>query len=263
MLTYRALGNNGRLGNQFFQVSSTIGLATKQDKKWGFPEWNYSKYLNIPPEWFNNSLFGEDLGACYYQDYNNFIHIENDIKNWIQPNSLIINEINNLKNIWMPEDVEYIMIGLRRTDYLGFPGYYPIPSLEYYQNGINFIKSQRSHKQLKVICFSDDIEWCKSNVPADIFYQGNHSIDIVKLFLISKCHHFVIANSTFYWWGAYLSNSCADKIVFYPLKWLGKDVPDKNTFNLFYPKWYGANESQIVNFPDQLNINIWDSINLP
>ena len=261
MLTYKKLGNNGRLGNQLFQISSTIGIAKKQNQNWCFPDWNYSKYINMPKEWFNNCE-GNDLGHYYYQDYNNFINVESEIKNWFQPNSLISNEINDLKNQWMPEDVEYIMIGVRRTDYVGLPGYYPLPSLEYYQNGINFIKSQRPNKTIKIICFSDDIDWCKFNIPADIFYQGNHSIDIVKLFLISKCHHFIIANSTFYWWGAYLSNTCLEKIVFYPVKWLGTEVPDRQTFNLFYPKWYGAKDSNIINYPDQLNINIWNAINL-
>jgi hypothetical protein len=261
MLTYKALGNNGRLGNQFFQIASTIGLAKKENKNWCFPEWNYSKYINAPNEWFNNNLFATDLGLYYYQDYNNFLNIEDYIKNIFTPNLSIIDEINNLKSKWMPEDIEYIMVGFRRTDYLTAPGYYPIPTLEYYQNGINFIKSQRADKQIKVICFSDDIEWCKTNVPADIFYEDSHSIDIIKLFLISKAHHFIIANSTFYWWSAYLSNTNSEKIVIYPIKWLGKDVPDKHTFNLFYPKWYGANENKIINFPNQFNINILDAIN--
>jgi len=262
MIIYKNLGKNGRLGNQFFQISSTIGLAKKNNQLFSFPEWEYSKYINISQEWFSNNNNGEDLGLLFYQDFNNFLHIENEIKNLLKPSNLIINEINDLKNKWLSDsNIEYIMIGIRRTDYLAAPNFYPIPTLEYYKNGINFIKEKRSNKILKTICFSDDIEWCKNNIETDYYYSDNHSIDIVKLFLISKCHHFIIANSTFYWWSAYLSNVNEEKIVIYPIKWLGIDVPDKHTFNLFYPEWYGFNNFKPINFPNKLNINILDAIN--
>ncbi len=265
MLTYKMLNDLGRLGNQFFQLYSTIGLAKKNNQSWLFPQWNYKKYLNVPEEWFSDNIsLYNDISNTYLQDYNNFNNIKDLIIQTAIPSNLIIDEINNLKNKWLPDnDTEYIMIGIRRTDYTANTNYYPPISAAYYRNGINFIKEKTNNKQLKIICFSDDIEWCKNNIPADIYYNDNHSIDIIKLFLMSHCDHFIIANSTFYWWSAYLSNKNKNKIVIYPMKWLGPGIPDKHTFNLFYPEWYGFTNSNgiPINFPNKLNINILDAIN--
>jgi hypothetical protein len=68
------------------------------------------------------------------------------------------------------------------------------------------------------IFFSDDIEWCKqffteSNV---IFCEEKEWMpDYLSLWLISKCRHQIIANSSFSWWGAWL-NVNPDKIVIRP-----------------------------------------------
>jgi hypothetical protein len=258
MLTYKSLGNNGRLGNQLFQIFSTIGLAKQRNQQFSFPDWDYKKYINLPCDFFNN-LDGEDLGRLYLQNYNNFIHIENEVKNWMNPSELIRDEINLLKNKYLNElSVEYVCIGVRRTDYLNYQNVHHLPKIEYYNSAINFIKQQRPNKIIKTICFSDDIEWCKNNLNADV-YENDNSSDIVKLFLISHCDHFIIPNSTFHWWGAYLSNKNTNKIVIYPIKWFGNDVQDLHTFNLFYHTWYGMNNhGNIINYPDDIKINFID-----
>jgi hypothetical protein len=265
ILTYTPLNFLGRLGNQLFQLFSVISIAKKRNDSWLLPDWNYKRYVNVPHDWFSNDLSRcTDISGSYYQDWNNFENIKDLIFETITPTDVIKNEINDLKKNWISknQDIEYIMIGIRRTDYITNTNYYPPININYYINGINFIKQQRPNKIIKVICFSDDIGWCKSNINADIYYEGNHSIDIVKLFLISNCHHFIIANSTFYWWGAYLCNN-PNKIVIYPMKWLGPGIPDKHTFNLFYPTWYGFTNSNgiPINYPNELNVNIWDAVN--
>lgn len=263
MLTYTPLNVLGRLGNQLFEIFSVVSEAKRRNTEWLLPDWTYKNYVNIPHKWFSNDVSScIDMAGSYYQDWNNFEEIKDLIFETITPSDLIKNEIDNIKNEWMPEGSEYIAIGIRRTDYINNTNYYPPISLNYYLNGINFIKQKRLDKNIKVICFSDDIEWCKQNIQCDIYESGD-SISIVKLFLLSKCHHFIISNSTFHWWGAYLSKTCSEKIVIYPMKWLGPGVPDKHTFNLFYPSWYGFtnNTGQPINFPNEINVNIWDAIN--
>jgi len=71
--------------------------------------------------------------------------------------------------------------------------------------------------------FSDDIEWCKKNIKfshptffVEDEYFGKKGEEY--LFLMSACKYFVIPNSTFSWWGAWLSER-EEKIVICPKKW--------------------------------------------
>ena len=41
---------------------------------------------------------------------------------------------------------------------------------------------------------------------------------------MSKCYHHIIANSSFSWWGAWLSQT--EGIVIYPKIWFGEKGPD-------------------------------------
>lgn len=46
MITYSKLGVKGNLGNQMFQIASTIGIAEKNNHDYFFPVWQYSEYFN-------------------------------------------------------------------------------------------------------------------------------------------------------------------------------------------------------------------------
>ena len=48
MITFTKLGNLGRLGNQLFQIASTIGIAIRNDQSFVFPVWAYSEYYKNP-----------------------------------------------------------------------------------------------------------------------------------------------------------------------------------------------------------------------
>ena len=54
MITYPQLGQNGRLGNQLWQIASTIGIAVDLEEDWSFPDWPYREHFQMPDEWFTN-----------------------------------------------------------------------------------------------------------------------------------------------------------------------------------------------------------------
>ena len=64
--------------------------------------------------------------------------------------------------------------------------------------------------------------------------------DWEELLVMSCCHHNIIPNSTFGWWGAYL-NSNPDKIVCYPSVWFGPVHQDENTDDLCPASWKKIN----------------------
>jgi hypothetical protein len=85
------------------------------------------------------------------------------------------------------------------------------------------------------IVFSDDIDWCKKNLPfldEKIFIEGND--DFFDLYLMSKCQNNIIANSSFSWWGAWLNKS-ENKKVMSPKNWFGQSYKH-NTKDLFFSK---------------------------
>ena len=66
--------------------------------------------------------------------------------------------------------------------------------------------------------FSDDLDWCKSTM---IFEDKEHCFvknfenELFELKLMSYCSNFIIANSTYSWWGAWMSQN-EDKTVIMP-----------------------------------------------
>ena len=64
------------------------------------------------------------------------------------------------------------------------------------------------------------------------FFVENFKDELYELKLMSQCNHFIIANSTFSYWAAYLSNSL---VKIYPAKWInGIERP-----NIFPDNWIG------------------------
>ena len=86
--------------------------------------------------------------------------------------------------------------------------------------------------------FTNDNEWVKKNIKlpdkAICIFRGQDEVlpDYLELQLISACKHFIISNSTFHWWGAWLSNS-NNKIVVRPKLWFS----DGTKTDIYPPTW--------------------------
>lgn len=127
-------------------------------------------------------------------------------------------------------DEMYVSVHIRRGDYLANPAsYMGICTQEYYQAAINYIRSKEP--DARFIFFSDDMDWVKEHIPVPgAVFCGQSMFDGYEdwfdMYLMSRCRHNILANSSFSWWGAWL-NPNENKIVVAPGRWLGySDTPD-------------------------------------
>jgi len=130
-----------------------------------------------------------------------------------------------------------VSLHVRRTDYTqgATADIHGVCTPDYYAAAVAEL-SQRLGP-LELFVFSDDIAWAQANLdlghPATYVSDGRVS-DLGELWLMSLCRHHVIANSTFSWWGAWLSPN-PDKIVIAPRKWFAAE--DFDTTDLLPESW--------------------------
>lgn len=121
-----------------------------------------------------------------------------------------------------------ISIHVRRGDYIssGYKNKYGgICDELYYRNAINYVINRIPDPVFFI--FSDDIAWCKKFFQGSTVFVDNNTgteayLDMV---LMSHCKHHIIANSSFSWWGAYLSKEQGLTIA--PTRWQNSsEMPD-------------------------------------
>lgn len=116
-----------------------------------------------------------------------------------------------------------VAVHVRRGDYLRNGGLNPqgVLSLDYYKNAQKKIESMIPAPFYFV--FSDDPAWCKENmqfgenqIVVNETFSGRDNLGHFRL--MSACKHFIVANSTFSWWCAWLGAQQGSKVIA-PQKW--------------------------------------------
>lgn len=104
--------------------------------------------------------------------------------------------------------------------------------VDYYRRALALISSKIP--EARVFVFSDEIGWAKENLGVKNAVYVECCLDYEELFLMSCCHHHIIANSTFSWWGAWL-NASDGKMVVAPKQWINGDTSGST---LVLDGWY-------------------------
>ncbi len=113
---------------------------------------------------------------------------------------------------WMAGS-ETVAVHIRRTDYLAENGFGSLTE-QYYHEAIGMIRSKVDNPVF--VFFSDDLDWCRRNFRENGFLfcdDQDWKLDYLQLFLMSKCRHQIIANSSFSWWGAWLNANPAKCVI--------------------------------------------------
>lgn len=103
---------------------------------------------------------------------------------------------------------------------------WPICSADYYKRALRALEREDSI----IFVFTDEIEKARA------MFKGEHYVFIEnrspaeQLSLMKSCDDFVISNSTFSWWGAFLGHK-EDRKIYCPEKWHERKTRD---YNIFY-----------------------------
>jgi hypothetical protein len=100
-------------------------------------------------------------------------------------------------------------------------------SVEYYRRAVELITSRTESPFFWV--FSDDLKWCEENLSFInpkrlVFHQAVEGRMEWYLELMKRCRHFIIPNSTFAWWAAFLSSSAENVVA--SLQWFQDEHSD-------------------------------------
>lgn len=131
-----------------------------------------------------------------------------------------------------------VSLHIRRGTYLQPPynSFHGICSLGYYYRCIDYLAPKLKNPHYFI--FSDDPDWVSKNLqinyPVTFIDHNGAARDFEDLRLMTQCNHHVIANSTFSWWGAWLSKN-PGKIVLSPKPWF-RD-PQVDTSDLIPDNW--------------------------
>ena len=131
-----------------------------------------------------------------------------------------------IQNYFNDNDINnYIMLHIRRNDFL--EDYSPT-NLLYYEEAYklfsnnNNINNINNINKIKIVIFSDDIEWCKNNLKfANMYFVDNINEYInpnentyISFCLMTLFNNAILNESTFGWWAAILGN--IDKKIIVP-----------------------------------------------
>ncbi len=218
----------------FLQKTNYSGLKMIRE-----PSFKY----NLLPQNVNNDdimLFGYFQSPLYFETYKSTIYklIKLEQQQLTLKTKLNFNFDLN----------QTISIHFRLGDYKKYPTIHPILDQTYYKTAISTIQSKTNDiTTVLYFCENDDVH--DVNISIGILTNSFPHLQFVRadplledweqLLLMSLCAHNVIANSTFSWWGAYLSNN-QYKIVCYPSVWFGPQAPH-DTSTLFPLNWTKIN----------------------
>jgi len=261
MITFDYLGKMGQLGNQMFQYAALKGMAKNKGYDYGIPNHNeifddgignklrielfdcfdldVKTYSGIQTRFheigfaFDKKLFNncpDDVSLTgYFQTDRYFDHIADEIRKDFTFKKKIRDECKEIVEEVFDQDP--IALHIRRGDFLINSGNHHNLSLDWYEKALKKFDPDR-----EVIIFSDDIFWASAQelFGPDRFIISDGNSSYHDMFMMTQCSDFIIANSTFSWWGAWLANTGR---VIAPSKWFGPNNAHLDIKDLYCKHW--------------------------
>lgn len=199
----------------------------------------FEPHYHVDPHFFD---LGENATIHgYFQSEEYFKAIEGDIRKHLTLSALL-----SEKSIQIAQKIKdtpiAISLHVRRGDYATNAKTQQVhgsASDAYYHQAIATAQALYG-ETVTFFIFSDDpdyvekaFEFCKNKH----IVRGNDAAPQEDIHLMSLCHHHILANSSFSWWGAWL-NASNDKTIIAPRQWFAREtLLKKNITDLFPRGW--------------------------
>ena len=258
--SFNHMGNLGHLGNQMFQYAAILGMALKHNRPYCIPHkstfgtayytdlrssiyeafdvqahgYGISRFktVNEAHFHFDKELFENPPSAdCnlygFFQSEKWFAHCKDEVRQVFTFKEEYAGLAAEMRKQLTGE---IIAIHIRRTDYLTNPNHEAL-GLDYYERALAELP-----EGARGIIFTDDPEWAKVQelFPDDRFFVSETDCAYTDMALMSMCDYHIIGNSTFSWWGAWLSDS---KQVIAPKDWFGAPLGGNDMSDLYCEGW--------------------------
>ena len=259
MITFLNLGKYGQLGNQLFQYATLRAVAESMDCEMSIPMHGdkpkgaglvelgalslackpltdtdarhiRNQYIErshaFDPDVFNQPDWTDFLG--FFQTEKYFKHLRQELlREFTFRDSIGAYASRYVAAIRAQVGkAPLVAVHVRRGDYLKKPEHARILTQAWYRNAMDMFATSRP----VFLIFSDDPGWCAENLGGLADRQAIRRLPWTlqvttpdhwhDLAVMTLCDHFIIAGSSFSWWGAWLCRS-ADKIVVAPKPWFG------------------------------------------
>jgi hypothetical protein len=275
MVSFTQIGNLGRLGNQMFQMASTIGIGTKLGYQFRFPSESFNGNADASPDSYEGCKLmdcfeiGEDLLLPLDEIRRNvsYLYRESDFTYNQQTGSLP--DGCDLYGYFQTEKYfshcrDLILNQFKFRDQYSDKASSYVENIRESKNGANVISLHvrrgdyvhypqhhptcgteyydkavseiKSHIDSPIfLVFSDDKEWCKTVFFGDEYIISELDNSYEEMCAMTLCDSHIIANSSFSWWGAWL-NMKENKKVISPSNWFGPSI-GKDTSDIHGKDW--------------------------
>ncbi len=222
----------GGMGNQMFEYAAGLAASIKDGSELKLNVAHFDLPNN--PRIYSLGLWKgvteeltreEPQMRGFYQSEKYFKGLRTLLLERFSPLFVMPEELSDVAAILPRISERSVFVTVRRGDYIGSKNHFNL-GMDYYEEVAKIIKKKVIDPVFLV--FSDDPEWCRTNfrMPGRTIIAGNFDQtrpghlgrEDAELWLMSRCRHGIMANSSYSWWGAYL-NQREDGIVIAPKNW--------------------------------------------
>jgi hypothetical protein len=245
----------GGLGNQLFQVAAayahckrtgkTLKISQRSQGATGYKPVYWDSYLselktnisarksgstwNEPGFAYTPIPANAQVLQGYFQSSRYFADCTAEIRRLFHPGPATHVKMLKKHGALLVAKPMATVLHIRRGDYLAEPQKFGILTEDWYR----LASKETNAKDLVV--FSDDLVWCRG---LD-FLKGATFVDepdeVVALHLMTQFRRFILSNSSFSWWAAWLAGSAPEDVMV-PDRWFGPAGP-QDFKDVYEPMW--------------------------